>query len=76
MQMMEMMKDSVMMDLMMDHIASDNQRRTVMMDKMIYYAIGDTVKMTEMCNKMFDDKRMLSFLMNIIEERKKSHKTK
>lgn len=76
MQMMEMLKDSVMMDLMMDHIASDNQRRTVMMDKMIYYAIGDTVKMTEMCNNMTDDKRMLSFLMKIIDERKKSNKTK
>ena len=76
MQMMEMLKDSVMMDLMMDHIASDNQRRTVMMDKMIYYAIGDTVKMTEMCNKMTNDKRMLSFLMNMIDERNKSHKTK
>lgn len=75
-QMMEILKDSVMIDLMMDHIASDNQRRTVMMDKMIYYAIGDTVRMTEMCEKMIDDKRMLSLLMNMIDNSNKSHKTK
>jgi hypothetical protein len=74
--MVEMLRDSVMMDLMMDHIASDNQKRAVMMDKMIYYAIGDTVKMTGMCKKMIDNKTMLSFLRNMIDERNKSHKTK
>ena len=72
MQMVEMLRDSVMMD----HIAPDNQKRSVMMDKMIYYAIGDTAKMTEMCKKMIDNKRMLSFLRNMIDERNKSHKTK
>src|SRR3972149_4186124 len=52
MQMMEMMKDSVMMDLLMDHIASNNQMQATMMKKMIYYAVGDTMKMTEMCRAM------------------------
>lgn len=75
MQMMEMLKDSVMMDLMMDHIASDNQRRTLMMEKMIYYAVGDTIRMTEICRMMIDDKRMLPLLMTMLHEKTKSNKT-
>ncbi len=69
MQMLEMLKDSVMMDLMMDHIASDNQMRTTMMDKMIYYAIGDTTRMMEMCNMMINDKRMLSMLLKMMDKK-------
>ncbi len=74
-QMLEMLRDSVMMDLMMDHIASDNQRRTLMMEKMIYYAVGDTVRMTEMCRMIIDDKRMLPMLKTMIDEKNKSNKT-
>ncbi|MEK6571926.1 MAG: hypothetical protein AABZ61_11185 [Bacteroidota bacterium] len=69
MQMMEMLKDSVMMDLMMDHIASDNQMRPTMMDKMIYYAIGDTSRMTEMCKMMINDKRMLSMMLKMMDKK-------
>jgi len=71
MQMMEMMKDSVMMDLLMDHIASNNQMHATMMKKMIYYAVGDTMKMTEMCRAMIDDKRMLRIVLEMLEDTKK-----
>lgn len=74
-QMTEILRDSLMMDLMMDHIASDNQRRTLMMEKMIYYAVGDTIRMTEICRMMIDDKRMLPLLMTMLHEKTKSNKT-
>ena len=69
MQMLEILKDSVMMDLMMDHIASDNQMHTTMMDKMIYYEVGDTTRMTEMCKMMINDKRMLSMMLKMMDKK-------
>ena len=59
-----------MMELMMDHITSNNQMHATMMKKMIYYAIGDMTKMTEMCSAMIDDKRLLPLLMEMLEDTK------
>ena len=65
MKLIEMLSDSVMMDLMMDHIASDNQHLKLMTDKMIYYAVGDTPKMTVICAALLNDKTMRMMLKNM-----------
>jgi Fervidolysin N-terminal prodomain len=51
-QMMEMMKDSTMVNAMMDHIVSDSHLRTTMMRKLAEFAKTDASVMTEMHKMM------------------------
>ena len=65
-QMMEMMKDSSMVNMMMDRIASDPHMRMMMMHKMMEHARHDSVSMMEMCNGMMKDKDMHEMMMKMM----------
>lgn len=52
MQMMQMLKDSSMMDMMMSNVAANRQMRLKMMEKMAEYTEGDTASMQELCTVM------------------------
>jgi len=67
MQVMEMMEDSSMMDMMMEHIASDSDMRMGMMHKMMSQVKSDTSSMMEMCKTMMDDKDMHSCMMKMMD---------
>ena len=56
MRMMQMMKDSSMMDMMMSHIAADRQLRMRIMEKMAGYTEGDEASMKELCAVMMKGK--------------------
>jgi hypothetical protein len=64
--MMEMMKDSTMMNRMMENIAKDDHMRMQMMQKMIQSAKGDQAKMTGLCKAMVEDEDMHSLMMKIM----------
>lgn len=63
--MMEMMKDSSMVSMMMDHIASDRHLRMMMMEKMMRYANQDSSCMMEMCAKMMKGKKNNESMMKM-----------
>ncbi len=65
-QMMEMMKDSSMMNMMMDRIASDPHMRMMMMHKMMEHAKHDSASMIEMCKTMMKDKDMHGMMMKMM----------
>ena len=67
MQIMEMEKDSSMMDMMMDRIASDEHMRMMMMDKMMHHAKADSGFMMMMCRKMMDDNDMHSMMKKMMD---------
>ena len=67
MQIMEMVKDSSMMDMMMDRIASDEHMRTMMMEKMMLHAKADSGSMMAMCGKMMDDSDMHSMMKKMMD---------
>jgi len=67
MQIMEMEKDSSMMDMMMDRIASDGHMRIMMMEKMMHHAKADSGSMMMMCRKMMDDKDMRSMMKKMMD---------
>jgi len=71
-QMMEMMKDSTMVSMMMAHIAKDDHMRTMMMHKMMQSAKGDERKMMAMCKAMVEDKDMHSMMMKTMESEKQT----
>lgn len=52
MQMMQVLKDSSMMDMMMSNVAADRQMRMRMMEKMMEYTEGDTASVRELCMMM------------------------
>jgi hypothetical protein len=66
MQMMEMMKDSIMMNTVMDHIASTRSMSSVMMGKMIHHAQSDASMMSARCGMALHDKSMHSMMMNMM----------
>jgi len=70
MQMKELMKDSVMVNVMMDHIATNSHLRMAMMQKMIHYAKADSTGKMAMCKMMTDDKDMHSTLTKLLHEQK------
>ncbi len=72
MQMMEMMKDSTMMNMMMEHIAKDDHMRMMMMQKMMKSAKGDQAKMMEMCKAMMEDKDMHSMMKKMLGREKQT----
>ncbi len=65
--MMEMMKDPAMMDMMMDHVASNKDMRTKMMDRMMSHMKGDMDSKMDMCKSMMKDKEMHSCMMKSME---------
>lgn len=72
MQMMEMMKDSTMMNMMMEHMAKDDHMRGMMMNKMMQSAKGDQAKMMAMCKAMMEDKDMHSMMMKMMDGQKQT----
>jgi hypothetical protein len=52
MRVMEMMKDSVAMDMMMSLVAADRQTRTAMIQKIVEYTEGDSAARQEVCMVM------------------------
>jgi Na+-transporting NADH:ubiquinone oxidoreductase subunit NqrC len=62
MQISEMMKDSSMVNMLMDHIASDYNWQSMMMQKMIQHAKSDRVAMTQIGKMMTDDMEMRSIM--------------
>ncbi len=65
-QIMEMMKDSSMMNMMMDRIASDPRMRMMMMKKMMKHAKSDSASMMSMCRGMMKDKDMHDMMMKMM----------
>jgi hypothetical protein len=61
----EMMQDSSMVNMMMDHIASDYDLQSMMMQKMIQHAKSDRVAMTQIGKMMTDDMEMRSMMQKI-----------
>ena len=66
MQVMEMEKDSSMMDRIMDRIVSDEHMRMMMMEKMMHHAKADSGSMMAMCGKMMDDSEMHSMMKKMM----------
>ncbi|MEX1138694.1 MAG: hypothetical protein WEF53_05060 [Bacteroidota bacterium] len=66
-QMMEMMKDSTMMNMMMGHMMSDRGTRMRMMSRMMEHAKKDSSSMMEMCRKMMGDSDMHSMMKKMME---------
>lgn len=63
----EMMQDSSMVNMMMDHIASDYHLQSMMMQKMIQRAKSDRVAMTQIGKMMTDDMEMRSILQKMTD---------
>jgi uncharacterized protein YbaP (TraB family) len=59
-QVMQTLKDSSMMDMMIANIAADNAMRTKMMQKTMEYIKGDTTSTMELCKVMMQDNDMQS----------------
>ncbi|MFQ5707865.1 MAG: hypothetical protein ACE5HO_10475 [bacterium] len=72
MQMMEMMKDSTMMSMMMERIAKDDHMRMMMMQKMMKSAKGDQARMMQMCKAMVEDKDMHAMMMKMMAGEKQA----
>ena len=62
----EMMKDKMVMDMMMDHIAADNSMRMGMMGKMLANAKSRKDRMDEMSGVMMGDEGMKAATMDNI----------
>ena len=56
-QMMEMMKDSVMVNAMMDHIVSDSRLRLLMMGKLVQFAQADSLKRSETSKRSMSENK-------------------
>ncbi|NIR51725.1 hypothetical protein GWO43_24425 [candidate division KSB1 bacterium] len=66
-QTMEMMQDSTMMSMMMEHIAKDDHMRNMMMHKMMQSVKGDEAEMMEICKAMIADQDMHSMMMKMMK---------
>lgn len=66
----EMMQDSSMVNMMMDHIASDYHLQRMMMQKMIQRAKSDRTAMTQIGKMMADDQEIRGSLMKLQNEQK------
>ncbi|MFQ5752971.1 MAG: hypothetical protein ACE5HI_13340 [bacterium] len=62
----QMMQDSTMMNMMMEHIAKDDHMRMQMMGKMMAACKSDTSKMMGMCKMMMEDKDMHGMMMKMM----------
>ncbi len=72
-QMMEMMQDSTMMSMIMEHIAKDDHMRNMMMHKMMQSVKGDEAEMMEMCKAMMADQDMHSMMMKMMQGSEMKH---
>lgn len=61
-----MMKDSTMLNMMMENIAKDDHLRVQMMQKMIQSAKGDQAEMAALCKAMVEDEDMHSLMMKMM----------
>jgi hypothetical protein len=66
MQVTEMMQDSVMVNAVMEHIASNSDTRMEMMQKMVEYCNSDSAEMIQMFNAMTEDKEMHAMMMKMM----------
>lgn len=66
-QMMEMMRDSTMVNMMMEHMAKDDHMRMKMMHKIMEACKSDESKMMGMCKMMVEDEDMHSMMMKMME---------
>ena len=64
----KIMQDSSMVNMMMDHIASDYDLQRMMMQKMIEHAKSDRVAMKQIGKMMTDDMEMRSTLQKMTGE--------
>ncbi|MGH7454658.1 MAG: hypothetical protein ACRENG_25105, partial [bacterium] len=63
--MIALMKDSALVNMMMDHIESDQGMRMNMMHKMMHRAKGDSMGMMQMGKMMTDDQEMQAMMMGV-----------
>lgn len=66
-QMMEMMQDSTMFNMMMEHIANHDHMRTRMMQQLIESARSDTSWKMNMCKMMLENQHTHSMMMRMME---------
>lgn len=59
---MNVLSDSVMLDLMMDHIASDSARSSKMVERLVYYAVGDTSRTERLCSKWIENESIRALM--------------
>lgn len=64
----EMMQDSTMVSMVMDHIASEYHLQRMMMQKMIQHAKSDRVAMSQIGKMMTDDMEMRSTIQKMTGE--------
>lgn len=70
-----MMQDSVMVGMMMDHIANNKDMRGMMMDKMMNVSDKDCKAMMSMCTMMMNDhSQMHGNMENMMDHKTKSDK--
>jgi len=70
MQMMEMMKDSTMVSMMMEHICANSQMRVKMMQKMVHQTKSDSAAMMPICRMVTNDKDMHASLTKLLQVQK------
>lgn len=66
-QMMEMMQDSTMMNMVMEHMAKDDHMRNMMMEKMMVACKADTSKMMGMCKMMMENEEMQPMMEKMMQ---------
>lgn len=71
-----MMQDSVMVGMMMDHIAGNKDMRGMMMDKMTNTSDKDCKEMMSMCTMMMNDHtKMHGNMKNMMDHQSNEEKT-
>ena len=65
-QMMQMMQDSTMMRMVMQHIAADGHMRQMMMHQMMTSVKGDSTQMREMVRMMMSDNQAHGMMMQMM----------
>ena len=69
MQVMQMMRDSSSVNMLMDRMASDSAMRAKLMDKMINRVKDDSTGMMLICRKIKDNKEMHSTMLKVMEQK-------
>ncbi|KAA3616816.1 MAG: hypothetical protein D8M58_17590 [Calditrichaeota bacterium] len=66
----EMMNDTTMVNMMMEHMSKDDHMRSKMMQKMMDACRSDSDKMMGMCKMMMKDNDMHSMMKNMLMQSK------
>ena len=69
MQVMQMMRDSSSVNMLMDRMVSDTEMKAILMDKMINRVNSDSTGMMLICRKIKDNKEMHSTIMKMMEQK-------